>query len=350
MAQAPNRKTSGGVEVNSENSWLRARELVDEIGQVPSFLSSALRMVRIDNERNYGVLGKGSKFIVERLVRTPSMKAPILYAGLTFHPDQLKIDSDLTADLLGEVYGGSELVAMIGLLYYFRRLQKSCSSPEWEVLNNSLQRDCEIGGHVGKAIPRIGVAIGLIAGIAPHLSSAMLLAQGRDRFMDYRSDLLKRKLPFDFERETAIWGCNHLQLLSMMLVSFGMSSQSAEAFCRGLYRPYEEISSLPLMAGAVTAAGFWIASLSMYGRFPEVTHTGDYYPLEKDTRDLLVKVKLLRDSGSQHNWLAKMSKDLPKEQEVHLKGNGREAPEGLREDVQEVLRNADLDVLPENES
>src|SRR5690606_653593 len=101
---------------------------------------------------------------------------------------------------------------------------------QWQSLRHALACDAQIGAQVGVAIPSLGIGCGLLTGALIHVGLAALIARNEKGYREYSRVLKDSSVPFDFEREEAIFGCTSEQVAVFALAKMGFGIDMGQAF------------------------------------------------------------------------------------------------------------------------
>jgi hypothetical protein len=291
--------------------WEIARKYSALFGNPPSSFTSLIRLLRMDDEKNNGAVSFHSKHQLQRLLRGLSFKSPFFFALKTYRAEQIEaMKLAAVADLIPLVKV-SEIAAVLGLLYVYRRARKLCESSEWEFVTDSLHARVELGGFFGLAVPRVGFSLGLLCEGVPTLANVAFVMNDLKGFKEYRRTLKLSKKRHDLGYEAKRWGCTHVQIAASLLVSMGFGTDLVDALTTGLSSP-KLLEFKPQMASAYAASvvGIWVESLLQKGREPDMMHVTAYYPEKEPLQWLLREAARTSKEGSRYTWLEKKKEDL----------------------------------------
>ena len=342
----------GTSEFSTPENWEAAQRYAALLGQIPSSFTSSIRTLLLDSQKNGDKLSPSSKFLVTRFVKGPSMRAPFLYAGLTFRPEQLPDPNKASAGELVNLFSPYEIAALLGVLYLYRRARKVCDPEEFEYLSKMLQESVEIGGHLGCTIKNIGLGIGMLSGALPFLASACFLLKDKKSFKEYRRILSKSNAVFDIDVELERWKCANVQVMSILMQSLGFGVQSANSLIMA-FSSAEPLDDKQFPEPyKLRIALEWIESLKKTGKEPEVVHKGAYYPLKQDLDRLYSNVAELKKNGPKHNWLEKGKDSISAEVVAPIEVpaiNGKIDIDTLPKEVLELFSREELEALSPEE-
>lgn len=297
------------VELNTPKSWEVARAYADKIGEMPFAFTSSIRMLLVDAKES-GVMTNANATQAALLLNSPSLKAMFYFAAKTFSPDKVEETSYISKRKLAAFFTPFELASLLAMAFLFRRCRKRAKSDLFEESVFTIQRDVNLGAYVGQAIPHIGVGWGIMIGGIRHLAETAFLLHDADGFGKYVRHRNKAKVAFDIDFEVSRWGCTSLQVASVLLQSLGFGIEMSEGLIVGLdpRTPEEEIREDRFYRVKITR--LWIDTLVETGDIPQITHRGNYYPLESNLAILLEKLQREPNPGSNQAWLTKSKSDI----------------------------------------
>lgn len=308
---------------SSPESWKIADNYARLIGDIPSSFSTTVRTLRQNHQDNIAKNTKGlsssGRFMISRLVKSWGMKIPLYYMGMTLHSEALDAKPVLTDKDLLSVFSCDELSSVIGVVYLYKRAQKVLDGVEdWKFLAEELQKQMEIGAHVGLAITKVGAGDGLMLGAIRYIALSMILKHDPKGFKIYRRQLKAQGKAFDLDYEMTTWRCTHLQIASRLLQYLGYGIAAATGLSMGLDPVLSKGLELDEASYRWQVAGLWIESMRKTGKVPDITHKGAFYPLKNNLDRLLANSKKVNESVSAFNWIEKAKEDLDEKAKRHL--------------------------------
>lgn len=294
-------------------SWEIARNYSGLLGVVPSSFSSVIRSLMNDEVRNKGELQHGTRFLVERLAKSRSIKACLYFGALTFHADKVEGKAKITDRELVDLYRPAELAGIIGIAYLFRRARKLCDPGQFSSITNHFQMTVDVGTHIGYAIPAISPIVGFLAGGMPYLGLSPFLFYDRKGFIEYAKHLRTKQMLFDYEYELQRWSCTSAQIGSVMMQALGLSVPMAHAYATGVTVKSAKVLDEVPDAYRFSLVAIWINAMMDTLAEPEMVHNAQYYPTQAALARLIENVKEVRDSGSVHCWMIRGSHDVSPE-------------------------------------
>lgn len=292
--------------------WQQARELLAWMGRIPPSFTTPIRTLVID-QQNGGALAPATQFLVTRLLRSPSLKAILYYASLSLHGERIANTPYLSSIDILRLYAPGELAALFSFVFLYRKLRASDEylldeqTLLWE--SRCLNR-LEAGYEVGRAIPKIGAARGMLAGAWRELMLGMFRRKDPSGFSEYLSYLSDQRKPFDPQFEVDRWGCTHVDVGSNALQLLGLGVGETHGFMQGFSGPQIADEKSHLEAYQYQIAAVWIDALLETGEMPERVHQGEYYPRQKDSYKLLYRINELRENGCKYSWLSCSKEDI----------------------------------------
>lgn len=303
------RIVSGNVEYNSAESWDFARRFAGLFGTVPSSFTSTIRGVLADWERTKAI-SNGNKFLLLRLLKTASIKAPVYYAAATYKSESIESGDYIPPEGFLKFFTPQDICSMLGLVYLYRRAKRLCAEEEWAFVGGVTQTQVDLGGCLGFSIPAIGGTVGILGLGLWQLAYAAFLIHDQKGFVEHRRNLKQRKLFRDEEMEMARWGCCAYQIATVMAQSLGFGVQFSDVMTRGFSPENRRNGALDKEAYRFAIATVWMEALQNTGKIPNIAHKGEFYP-SKGTVQLLEEVApRIQQEGSSFNWLDRSKNDV----------------------------------------
>lgn len=296
----------------TEESWLKARELLSWIGRVPPSFTTPIRTLMIDASRE-GKLSPASQFLVTRLLRSPSLKAMIYYSALSLHGEKISNTPYLSSVEIMRLFAPAELAAFFSFIFLHRKLKKvelEHDPEQFQVMSNQLLARIEAGFELGRALPIIGPARAVLAGSWRELMLGFFRVNDRNGFCEYSDYLERSGKAFCTEYEEERWGCTHVDLGGNALQLMGMGVGETHGFIQGFAGGRLKSDETQKEAYQYQIAAEWIDALLETGLAPERVHDGDYYPRQQDSYKLLYRVNELRENGPRYCWINCSKEDI----------------------------------------
>ena len=295
---------------DSHDGMIVARGYAGQIGEIPSSFTSTIRSLIQDEEKNKGQLGNSSRFMVLRLLKGPSLLAPIYYAAKTFYPQKVSALSARGPAEFIKVFSSLELAGLVSLVYLFKKVRAVAKQPLWENIASEARSAAEIGGQIGIAIPRIGLTGGVVVGSLPIIALALFDLHDPKGFAEYRRKVRSQKLSIDLASEMERWGCTRYNIAAILLQTLGFGVPLANAFSLGLSSPSALGEDLQGEEYRFKITSVWINTMLDTGKPPAIRHRGEYYPQQQALEALLPQVAVVRQRGSMHDFLHRTKDDI----------------------------------------
>ncbi|MDC0358169.1 hypothetical protein OAO01_05075 [Oligoflexia bacterium] len=270
------------IELNSPESWQKAKALAETVGYIPIAFTSTVRLLIIDHFGNDATIRPVTKYQVARLLRSDSFKAMLYYSSVFIHHDKLGSKKQFSVGHLIDFYRPIDLAALIGLYVLFRKCRKICNKGYWPRLVEEMTEESRISAAIGNAIPAIGTGIGFIVGTIRHLALTAFINQESMEYKAYRRTMVKKGSTFDDAIETEKWGCTSLQVSSILLSALGFGVKVADSYMVGM-NPKLKVGDVAedVLAYRVEMAKLWFDAVLLEGKHqPDTNIPGDYYPLQ----------------------------------------------------------------------
>ena len=293
-------------------AWLEAKEIVTGLGsRFPVSFTTPIRTLMHDQTKG-STLSPAAQFLTTRLLRSPTFKAMFYYLSLSLFGDKLANSAYLSSSDLVRLYQPQDCASIIGVIYLTRRLQKKRADTlsRWQPALERITVHTEVGGHLGLAIPTIGISRGILTGAMRDLGILSLGRHNREAYASYCEHLNATNKLYDFEYELEHWGCRHIDVAGNVLQQMGFGIKHALSLITGLGNKPPGRPDHDPNAFEFHLSELWINSLVQTQKEPDFTHLGVYYPTEKDKYRLLYEINQLHESGSKHRWLLRSKEDI----------------------------------------
>ncbi len=296
---------------NYPETWHIARNFLQVLGEVPISFSTPVRTLQFD-QRNTGTLSTAGHFLSTRLLRSTTLKSIFYHGTITFFGDQLANSAYVSSSDLVRMYEPRDLSAILGVIYFYRRAQSKRTTElyGWDDLVRRLIIRSEIAGHLGRAIPELGLCSSMLAATMRDLGMLVFGLNDPEHYNEYRQHLESAALPYHYEFELEKWGCTHLDVGANMLQLLGFGINLSHALLIGMGPRAPVSPGENLEAFRLSLAETWLEALLERGNEPRQTHLGQFYPTEKDKYKLMYEVNQLREQGSKHTWLIRSKSDI----------------------------------------
>lgn len=298
------------LEFGTAESWEEARAIAALIGEVPNSFSTCIRFLRTDYEQNGGVLSRGTRFYLSRLLKSASVSAPLYFAAMTYRPEQFQSQGADTSAIMS-VFTPDELATLLSVVYLFRTIKKGCDPDEWRFIEEAIIPQTDICGIMGDVIPAIGLSNATLVGAIRLLSQALFLGVKKKEFTNYRRALKKSGALADYAEEIKTWGCTHAQVASILVQPVGLGRTLSEQLSLGLL-PISQ-GNEPKESVGMRVVSQWLEAILTTGKEPQIAHRVEYYPHAKDIENFLVRANSIRQVGSRYKWLTQGKESLTPE-------------------------------------
>ncbi len=299
----------------AKSSWQKARYLVKELGDVPPLFFGAVSTLWKSNDagkRKLTVEDVNKNHYLSILVRSPSYKAILYHAAMSIFPDYQLKRTHTPYEVIS-LFTPEELAAITASTYLYQQVSNLCPNKVWGGMSKEVQVQMEIGLVIGRTIEGVGAGIGLASGAIRYLSMALFATASSVReFVNYRTRLHKNDLLYDLDYEMSHWGCNHLQVSSILTQALGFGMSSAIGIAAGFKNeelPEELLNDTEALRWK--AGIMWIDYLlEQLPEEPDCFPDDCFYPDRNALGDLVNSVDKIVDKGSSFSWIEKRRSDL----------------------------------------
>lgn len=342
----PQLQGSGGF---STKSWEYAGAFADSLGTLPSSVTSIVRTLLADFDKDPHNLSDHSKFFLKRFFKSKSLQSPYFHAISYFKPERLEPrDEPFTSRDFIESFSGPEHALLLAVIFLHRQARRLSDEAFFESATSWLQRGLNIGWLLGHTLKPIGPASGLLVGCYKWLGVLPFLRHDPDGFKLYARHL--KTLDFactdvNFEHER--WECTSSQVGIMLLQRMGFGTSRLVPLMRATTTISAATLADPVERG-YRAAEVWVRYLLEKRSIPAIPVPPAYYlgPAEVEA----VSNRLLsKGIIGEQSWLSCTKNDISSRRTPQLVlGNELEEKSGTSEI--ENLPEADLiDAQPVSE-
>ena len=300
-----------------DNPWIIAQQRVDSLGSIPPVFSLAIRALMADHGKDKGdVISQASYFLVSRLMLSPTMKAIIYHAVLTYHQDAVSNLPFITSWDLVRFFKPGDLAAIIGATYFYAKTASQLDPESISILNEQIAVDTDLGGHIGYCIPEISSGIGIFLGtfiILSQIQAGSNSKMSKGRSMQVFMDELLCLTPDQQQEEFGVSGL-HIATAMLQKLGFGMSWTNGLI---GVYNKlFEKINSIDKFENIdpiglkLLAGNIWIKCLRETNAAPTFKMPAEFYPNKAELHKLLYLSDSITRKGSKQNWLRRNRKDI----------------------------------------
>ena len=317
------------MDENAEKSVRIADQHARLLGNVSALFSSCIRTIREaerskDANPNLDISGLTQGAALTLVNMSPTLKALFYFAATHFYPEAVqKLLKPSIRDIL-KLFDSAEIAGILGVSYLFRRLEKLCDEDELERLMPNLLTHMEIGGIVGETLNYVGSGYGMLGGAVRYIALGTFIIGHVEEFKKYRRKVSANDQLFDVHEEERLWGCNHLQVASLLVQSLGYGVPAGF----GLVLAEAEGSPLDLVEDRASndevrcwrAAMVWTEALHRSGEPPPGfdDQKSEMYLESDSVRVLTETVAPIRKHGSNFQWLLRRRSDVPEELRASL--------------------------------
>ena len=293
---------------NSEDgntSWEHARAYANLLGTVPSSFTTAIRQLKTDADKG-GVVSRPTAFQANRLCHSPSLSASLLAAGKIYFPEKNIIDD---TKLVSSVPPDA-LAGLLGTAFYYCKAKKLAADDEWAQYAKVVPNRIEVGGIVGKTIPRIGLTRGLFSASFDTIALTAFHLHDKKGFTEYRRYLKNKSKREDIAYENDRWGCTRYNVASILIQALGFGIDFANSYAVGMLATDGEEKSLAGDAYCFRITKVWTDALEDTGKEPDRAMRVEYYPESAELAVLKECSARLKANPTTSSWLDKTKKDV----------------------------------------
>jgi hypothetical protein len=307
---------------SSPESWEYARGYAGVFGTIPSSFTSVIRTLMNEHSAGLAQTAGNSKYFVVRLLKSPSLAAPFYFAAEIFNPAILEKEGPTSADQLIKGFTPFEIASVLGLVYLVRRGQGLCDPNELKNIFDPMIPKTNIAFAIGRTIPAIGVGTALLEATMIPIAVAAFAKHDAKGFKEYRRDVQKQfSGSWNVDLEVSRWGCNHLQIGSVLLQSLGFGITRANAFVNAVSHKsdlgtLEEIN----LCRDFRMAAVWREAIATTYSAPTIPLPPKYYPTKASQDAAVATIKAVQEDSEASRWLLKGKNDLPPVQLSSPKG------------------------------
>jgi hypothetical protein len=295
----------------SEESWESARGYAGVMGEIPSSFAVVVRALMNDQATGANQPSQASRYGVLRLLRSPSVFAPLYFAAALVNDSSgAAPQSSTTESELIKSFTPHELAVLIGTVYYFRRAQSLCPPEEFKYLADCISENATVGLMLGQAIPGLGIGNALTEATMPLFGLSSIIKHDPEGFKEYRRWLKRTGSSWNEDYEMTQWGCTRVQIGSIIVQLLGFGIQRANALLIGLTAA-TGILEEEAISKDIRMAELWRTAIFNTGKPPELALPAKYYPKEVTLKRVLAKLSEIRLDATISGWLLKTKEDLP---------------------------------------
>ncbi|WKZ57364.1 MAG: hypothetical protein QY326_01480 [Bdellovibrionota bacterium] len=316
MGDSEELKASAGTD-----GWDLPRKLVASLGPLPANFTTCIRTVklaemRMENKDSSALTTLAFRQVQPVVHLSPTLKSVFYFAAHQLRERDLDALPNLDELSLLKLFSADELLAALSLALITRKVRRICDEEQWKRLFGHLRVHMELGYSVGATVVHVGGANGMLVAALRYLSMAMLMVKDLEKFKAYRRETIKKEALFDLASERKLFGCDHLQIASLLLQNLGYGSLIGEGMFASSQVPAgrfgEWLREQDEVIQCWCAAILWTESLHATGKISDdLKGNDDLYLPDETIVDLQSLARVLRDKGSSWDWPLKGKKDLP---------------------------------------
>lgn len=297
-------------------SWDHAAERVKSLGYYASSFSTCIRHLRQfqrsttaqPTDLSPNGLDSRARFLLGRLMLSPTIKSHVYYLSLTHYESALKGKEYISSEDLTNLYSPDALASLLGLIYLFRQIKPKCDPTEWAHISKVIQEVCDIGTSIGIKVRGLDVADGILVPAVRYLALCLCMQLDLRKFQGYRRSVIKEKRGFNLKEELRLWGCTHVQMAALLLEMIGFGARYAEDFKTALCSdPTKKIS---FAANRLRTVAVYTDALYLGVEIPSIQGEEEFEISETAIADLGQRAKSILENGSSHSWLLKSRIDI----------------------------------------
>jgi hypothetical protein len=294
---------------DESESWVRAQTRAEAFGVIPATFSVPIRTLIGDAERDVRV-GDASRFLLDRLLKSPSFRSPYYGAIRLNFPENLETSSGyVNRRALIDACEPFTHAVITALIYAFRRTRSLCPEEELRFILPPLQESGQVGAYVGRCIQTVGFGRAVLLSVYRYLGLALLVRDASKEFKEYRRLLKDADRSFDSSYELSVWGCTSAQVGALVLQTFGFGVDTVDAIRRGSETERATFLRDDPKALAAHVAHRWIESFKFTGEPPEIpigeraVMPIDLRPPQPRVEQLTTRVRNIPELGEAIRWL-----------------------------------------------
>jgi hypothetical protein len=231
-------------------------------------------------------------------------------------PEYLSERASVTVGELIDLYPPADLAAMVGSFSVRRIIKKRVPSELFERIRPHLAREAHIGALTGLAVPNLGLSRGILWGVMPHISHAVMSAHEPALYTRWRKSLQSSSMKERAAREREFWGCSSAQVASMLLVKLGFPTQTGQS----LALANEHFGGVAtIMDGEIRLsrmALLWFECLLTGQESPHEVLLGNFFPFQKVRASIDENIRDF--TSSEQSWIERSSVDISAEKTPQL--------------------------------
>jgi hypothetical protein len=292
----------------SDSSWEVAKKFVQGMGNFSNSLTQVTRVLEREKFESE-VVDPTCFFMMRTLLAHHRIRSNIYFAVLTLYPEDFNYQSSLTAKQLIKQLDRSTHSALASAIFAYNRAKSVANEEHIPELDKDIQEYGEVGMIVGRHLPNLGIAKGLILALVRHLAFAAFSQKKPADYTKYRSATRRQKKAYDLQLESQHFGCHHSQLASLIVQKLGFRRKFAQACYLALA---SNIKTIPEDAAVLREACRLVDFIMLEEDIPSDTQL-DYSRLGTSRAVILEPLKTalkVRTSGSLSAWMSKTEEQV----------------------------------------
>jgi hypothetical protein len=301
------------IEEFSPESWEYARGYAGVFGAVPSSFTSVIRSLLGEHSAGLTQTTGNNKYFVLRLLKSPSLMAPLYFASEIYNPENLVANGPTPPDQLIKGFSPFELASILGLVYLVRRVQGLVEHEALEYIMKPVVPSSNVAFGLGRNIPAIGVGTALLEATIVPIAVSAFAKHDIKGFKEYRR-VVQKQLggKWNSGEELNRWGCNHVQIASVLLQTLGFGITRSNAFVGSLCSKHEQGSMEEInLCRDFRMATLWREAITATFQAPTVPLPPKYYPTKAAQDKAVATIQAVLADPEAARWLLKGRDDLP---------------------------------------
>lgn len=287
----------------NESGWKVAKKFVQGMGNFSNSLTQVARVLEREKFNSQEV-DPTCFFMMRTLLAHHRIRSNIYFAVLTLFPEDFNDQSSLTAKQLIKQLDRSTHSALASAIFTYNRAKSIANEEHVPELDKDIQEYGEVGMIVGRHLPKLGIANGLIVAIVRHLAFAAFSQKKPADYTKYRTATRRQKKAYDLQLESQHFGCHHSQLASLIVQKLGFKRQFAQACYLALA---SNIKTIPEEASILREACKLVDFIMLEEDIPS-ENVLNYSRLGTSREVILEPLKTalkVHTSGSLYAWMSK---------------------------------------------
>lgn len=303
-------KFDGGFTVES---WEYATAFSESLGTLPTSVTSVVRLLLSDFEKNPAQLSEYGRFFVSRFLKSKTLQAAYYYLSRHLKPEHMPPPEEpFGAPELLKIFSGEDHAYLLSIIFFHRQAKKYCDNTLFHSVTGMLQKGINLGGAIGGKLPSVGFGTGLLCGSLQFLGFFSFVRHDPDGFTKYLKHVRSNGHSVDWKVEFELWQCNSLQVGIMIMQQAGLGAARLSKLMRGLGTRSPILPHDPFES-ACRALDIWYQCVSHKRTIPAIPLPPRFYISSKDLESVL---GLLNKPAShkETSWLMRTKGDInPKE-------------------------------------